>query len=107
MGIQSAFDLTGRAALVTGGGSGIGKGCAKILAEAGAQVIIVGRRMGKLEEVKAEIEAAGGVCTCFSADLTDESNCRAMVDACVERYGRLDILVNSAGGRGAHGALEE
>ena len=107
MGIQSAFDLTGRAALVTGGGSGIGKGCAKILAEAGAQVMIVGRRMGKLEEVKAEIEAAGGVCTCFSADLTDESNCRAMVDACVERYGRLDILVNSAGGRGAHGALEE
>lgn len=107
MGIQSAFDLTGRAALVTGGGSGIGKGCAKILAEAGAQVIIVGRRMGKLEEVKAEIEAAGGVCTCFSADVTDESNCRAMVDACVERYGRLDILVNSAGGRGAHGALEE
>ena len=67
----------------------------------------MGRRMGKLEEVKAEIEAAGGVCTCFSADLTDESNCRAMVDACVERYGRLDILVNSAGGRGAHGALEE
>ena len=107
MGIQSAFDLTGRAALVTGGGSGIGKGCAKILAEAGAQVMIVGRRMGKLEEVKAEIEAAGGVCTCFSADLTDESNCRAMVDACVERYGRLDILVNSAGGWGAHGALEE
>lgn len=107
MGIQSAFDLTDRAALVTGGGSGIGKGCAKILAEAGAQVMIVGRRMGKLEEVKAEIEAAGGVCTCFSADLTDESNCRAMVDACVERYGRLDILVNSAGGRGAHGALEE
>ena len=107
MGVQNAFDLTGRVALVTGGGSGIGKGCAKILAEAGADVMVVGRRMGKLEEVKVEIEAAGGVCACFSADLTDESNCRAMVDACVERYGRLDILVNSAGGRGAHGALEE
>lgn len=107
MGVQNAFDLTGRVALVTGGGSGIGKGCAKILAEAGADVMVVGRRMGKLEEVKVEIEAAGGVCACFSADLTDESNCRAMVNACVERYGRLDILVNSAGGRGAHGALEE
>lgn len=107
MGIQNAFALTGRAALITGGGSGIGRGCAKILAEAGAHVMVVGRRMGKLEEVKAEIEAAGGVCTCFSADLTDESNCQAMVNACVEQYGRLDILVNSAGGRGVHGALEE
>lgn len=93
--------------MITGGGSGIGKGCAKILAEAGANIMIVGRRMGKLEETKSEIQAAGGICECFSADLTDESNCQAMVSACVERFGRLDILVNSAGGRGAHGALEE
>lgn len=107
MGIKSAFDLTGRVALVTGGSSGIGKGCAKILAEAGAGVMVVGRRMGKLEEVKAEIEAMDGVCACFSANLTDEASCQAMVDACVERFGRLDILVNSAGGRGAHGTLEE
>lgn len=107
MSLQNAFDLTGRAVLVTGGGSGIGKGCAKILAQAGAQVMVVGRRMGKLEEVQAEIEANGGVCACFAADLTAEENCKAMVDACVEKFGRLDILINSAGGRGAHGALEE
>lgn len=107
MELQSVFNLTGRAALITGGGSGIGKGCAKILAQAGASVMVVGRRMGKLEEVKAEIEAAGGVCECFSADLTDEAKCKAMVDACVEQFGRLDILINSAGGRGAHGTLEE
>ena len=54
---MKAFDLSGRAALITGGGSGIGKGCAKILAEAGANVVVVGRRMNKLEEVKSEIEA--------------------------------------------------
>ncbi len=75
MDLANAFDLTGRAVLVTGGGSGIGKGCAKVLAQAGASVMVVGRRMGKLEEVKAEIEAGGGVCACFSADLTDEANC--------------------------------
>lgn len=107
MSLKNAFDLTGRAVLVTGGGSGIGKGCAKILAQAGAQVMVVGRRMGKLEEVKAEIEANGGVCACFAADLTAEANCKAMVDTCVEQFGRLDVLINSAGGRGAHGALEE
>lgn len=104
---QNAFDLTGRTALITGGGSGIGKGCAKILAAAGANVMVVGRRISKLDEVRAEIEADGGVCACFSADLTDETNCKAMVDACVERFGRLDVLINSAGGRGAHGSLEE
>ncbi len=103
---RKAFDLTGRAALITGGGSGIGKGCAVTLAEAGAKVLVVGRRLSKLEEVKAEIEANGGVCECFSADLTVETNCKAMVEECVAKFGRLDILVNSAGGRGAHGDLE-
>lgn len=103
----NVFDLTGRVALITGGGSGIGKGCAKILAEAGASVMVVGRRMNKLEEVKAEVEADGGICACFSADLTNEANCKAMVAACMDRFGRLDILINSAGGKGSHGALEE
>ena len=100
------FDLSGRVALITGGGSGIGRGCAKILAGAGAKVMVVGRRIHKLEEVKNSIENAGGTCACFSADLTDESSCKAMVDACLHEFGRLDILINSAGGRGAHGDLD-
>ena len=89
---MNAFDLTGRTALITGGGSGIGKGCAKILAQAGANVVVVGRRMAKLEEVKGEIESADGSCACFSADLTNEENCKAMVDYCIKTFGRLDIL---------------
>jgi len=101
-----AFDLTGRVALITGGGSGIGRGCAEVLAGAGAKVMVVGRRMTKLEEVRDAIQAAGGICACFSADLTMEENCKAMVDACVREFGRLDILINSAGTRGAHGDLE-
>ena len=107
MSIQQAFDLTGRAALITGGGTGIGKGCAIALAEAGAKVMVVGRRLSKLQEVQAEIEAKGGTCAYFSADLTEEDACKAMVDACVKEFGRLDILINSAGGRGAHGDLAE
>ena len=106
MTVNKAFDLMGRAALITGGGSSIGRGCAVALAAAGARVMVVGRRLSKLEKVKAEIESAGGVCECFSADLTEEASCKAMVDACVESFGRLDILINSAGGRGAHGDLD-
>ena len=105
--IQNAFDLTGRTALITGGGSGIGKGCAKVLSQAGANIVIVGRRMAKLEEVQAEIQKEGGVCECFSADLTKEENCTAAIEYTIEKFGRLDILINSAGGRGAHGSLEE
>lgn len=102
-----AFDLTGRTALITGGGSGIGKGCAKILADAGANVFVIGRRESKLQEVCKEIQGQGGICDYYAADLSREENCEAMVQACVKRFGRLDILVNSAGSRGAHGTLEE
>ena len=101
------FDLTGRVALITGGGTGIGKGCAIALAQAGASVMIVGRRMEKLLEVQREIEAVGGICACHSADLMLEENCRLTVEACMKQFGRLDILINSAGGRGAHGNLTE
>lgn len=104
---ENIFDLSGRVALITGGGSGIGKGCAKVLAAYGARVMIVGRRMEKLLEVQKEIMEEGGICECFSADLSDEENCRAMVEACVKAFGRVDILINSAGGRGAHGSLED
>ena len=97
-----AFDLTGRTALITGGGSGIGKGCAKILADAGANVFVIGRRESKLQEVCEEIRGQGGFCDYFAADLSREENCEAMVQACVKRFNRLDILINSAGSRGAH-----
>lgn len=105
--IQKAFDLSGRTALITGGGTGIGKGCALILAEAGANVVIVGRRMEKLLEVQDEINKTGGVCECCSLDLTIEEKCRSAVEFTIEKFGRLDILINSAGGTGIHGTLED
>lgn len=101
------FSLSGRVAIVTGGSSGIGKACALMLADAGAAVMVVGRRQQKLDETKAEIEKAGGICATYAADLTQEDNCRNMVAACKEQFGGVDILINSAGSRGTHGSLNE
>lgn len=107
MSIGKVFDLAGRVAIITGGGSGIGKGCARVLAEAKALVMVVGRRENKLLEVQREITEKGGICGFFVGDMTREEDCRKMVEACVAQFGRLDILINSAGSRGAHGTLDE
>lgn len=107
MSIEKAFSLTGRVAIITGGGSGIGMGCAKVLAEAGASVMVVGRRENKLLKVKEEITKKGGICGFFAGDMTSEADCKGMVKACVAQFGRVDILINSAGSRGAHGTIEE
>lgn len=100
------FSLSGRVAIVTGGGSGIGKACALMLADAGASIMVVGRRQQKLDETRTEIEKRGGVCITYAADLTQEDCCRNMVAACKEHFGRVDILINSAGSRGTHGSLD-
>lgn len=99
--------LKDRAALITGGGSGIGASCAKLFARAGARVMIVGRRLDKLETVKGDIEGLGGVCEVLSHDLSTEQACREVAESCVEKLGGLDILVNNAGTAGTAGSLEE
>lgn len=105
--LMKQFDLSGRTALITGGGSGIGRGCALILAAAGASVIVAGRREEALNQTKAQINSAGGICEIYPADVTSEDSCRKMVEFCVQRFDRLDILINSAGSRGNHGGLEQ
>lgn len=90
--------LEGKVALVTGGGSGIGRGLAERLAAQGAKVALLGRTIEKLEAVQKAIEAKGGEAACFSVDVRDYPTVDGAVKATVERFGRLDVLVNSAAG---------
>lgn len=89
--------LKGRVALISGGGTGIGKGIAIAFAEAGAKVALCGRRVEPLESVRAEIEALGAECTLISADVCKAEDCKRAVAAVVEHFGALHILVNNAG----------
>src|SRR6185295_1266376 len=91
---MNVFDLSGKAALVTGGNGGIGLGMARGLAQAGAAVAIAGRDKAKNA---AAVKQLGGKAFALQADLTEEKSCRAMVDEAAQRLGRLDILVNNAG----------
>jgi len=94
---MTLFDLTGRVAVVTGGNGGIGLGMAKGLAAAGAVVVVAARNAEKGKTAAAEL-ASFGVRSAFVAlDVADEGSCRALIEATVERFGRLDILINNAG----------
>jgi NAD(P)-dependent dehydrogenase (short-subunit alcohol dehydrogenase family) len=86
----------GQVAIVTGGSDGIGRATAKLLAERGATVAICARRPEKLEEAKAEIEAAGGKVEIHRLDVSDDKAFTALVEDVAKRHGRLDMMVNNA-----------
>lgn len=89
--------LAGKVAFVTGGGTGIGEAAAMALAAAGAQVVITGRRLARLEEVVAAIQGAGGSALAIQSDVSDEADVFAAVEQTVAAFARLDIVINSAG----------
>ena len=92
------FDLTGRVALITGASShGIGNESAKLLAANGAKVFLVARREEQLKQACEEIRADGGEASYRAMDVSDEAECKAAVEQCVTEFGRLDIMVLSAG----------
>jgi NADP-dependent 3-hydroxy acid dehydrogenase YdfG len=89
--------LAGTAALVTGASSGIGAATARALAAHGAAVALLARRADRLDDVKSDIESAGGTAVAVPADVTDADQVAAAVQRAVDELGRLDTLVNNAG----------
>ena len=91
--------FSGQSVVVTGGGSGIGRCTAHELAALGAKVALVGRKPEKLDKVREEIAAAGGAATIHACDIREEAQVCATVDAVLAAHGRIDGLVNNAGGQ--------
>jgi NAD(P)-dependent dehydrogenase (short-subunit alcohol dehydrogenase family) len=101
------IDLSGRVAVVTGGGQGIGEGIAKNFADAGAAVLVAARHADRVQRVAGEITASGGQAIAVPTDVTDWEAVTALADAAVERYGSLDVWVNNAGGSPVRAPLRE
>ena len=96
MHVQQLFDLTGRTALVTGGGRGLGRFIALGLAEAGADVAVASRKRENVESVARDIEALGRRAWAFDVDMGDEASIDALADRVFAEVSRLDVLVNNA-----------
>lgn len=89
--------LSGKVALVTGGTSGIGKATALALAQAGAKVVVAGRRQVEGEETIRQIQAMGGEGFSVTADVSKEADVQILIEKIMTHYGRLDIAFNNAG----------
>ena len=97
MATLDAFRLDGRVAIVTGASSGFGASIARLFAQAGARLTLVARREDRLKDVAASLNASRDSVLTAQTDVTVESQVRRMIDATLDRFGRLDVLVNSAG----------
>ena len=97
--------LNGKVCIVTGGGSGIGRSAALMMAEAGAKVVLVGRTVSKVEDVRDEITAAGGTAMALGLDVGDYDGVMQMAKDVLDSYGQIDVLVNNAGHSSHHRRL--
>ena len=99
------MSLKDKVCIVTGGGSGIGRSSALMMAREGARVVLVGRTASKVEDVKTEVASAGGVAEAFPLDVADHDAVTQMATAVLEGFGRIDVLVNNAGHSSPHRRL--
>jgi len=97
MNVQKMFDLSGKTAIVTGGGKGIGLKMAEGLAEAGANVVVCSRKLENCRKAAEEISRLGAKSLALQCDVKSPKEVQATVDATVKEFGRLDILVNNSG----------
>lgn len=95
--IDSLLDLSGKVAIVTGGGDGIGRGCCEMLAAAGASVVVSDLSADKASAVADAISAEGGTSTAVTCDVSRPEDLERLVETTVKKYGTVNILVNNAG----------
>ncbi|MDX1875970.1 glucose 1-dehydrogenase [Mycolicibacterium sp. 120266] len=95
--VLDLFCLTDSVAIVTGAGSGLGAGFARALAQAGADIVVAGRRRAQLEATAATVRATGRSCLVVTADVTQPEACAELADTALAEFGRVDVLVNNAG----------
>lgn len=103
--ILDRFKMTGKVAIVTGASAGIGHGSALALAEAGAHVVLAARTADRLEHAAADVRKCGVQALALATDVNDVAQLERLVDATVKEFGRIDVLVNNAGGTAPSPAL--
>ncbi|MBV9509598.1 MAG: SDR family NAD(P)-dependent oxidoreductase, partial [Caulobacteraceae bacterium] len=93
---ENVLSLAGKVVLVTGVSSGLGVGIVRVFTERGAKVVGVARRAAQGEALAAEIAAAGGDFTFIAGDVAEEGCWASLAGACLEKHGRIDVLINNA-----------
>ena len=97
MNVRQLFELTGRVAIVTGGGVGLGRQMAQGLAEVGANIVLCARKKERCEAAAEELEKLGVTAMALGCDVKNPASVKEVVDATLEKFGRVDVLINNAG----------
>ena len=92
-----SLSLDGTSVVITGGGTGLGRAMVRDMARAGADLVIAGRRSGPIEEAAAEAESLGVKAFAIATDVTDSSQVADLMKAAMDRFGKIDVLLNNAG----------